>query len=629
MAGIVLSSNFTVPYALDFLSNNVERTAAAGYAWADQGRDTLWGTLNNFVQPFGSDVDGAFAGSSLLLAVALLPLAALARVRIPGALWAAWLVCAFAFAYMQGARLPIHFLAWKYLPFAGSMRIAGRITMIMTPFFMLIFIWCAQTTFAFRLGKRSYVLTPFNALCAMALAAMAVWACMVWCAIVPPPSGFACSQYCPYAIRRIPFAFALLTVLAGVLTLAAGMLFRLHDGCNRVNGLATVSVILLTVVQTTAVLCYGTWINQKHPTPSFAAMAEQKRERLDFRNFPGGGLYDKEVFAHINRHALEPFMAKIYGQYLYVKSNREAYEAMERGRTPFQAVVETDGPSETPAVSDRGGMRFDSVRLSYSSFNRMAFETQSSSPALLGVAVPFSPHWHAAVNGREVPTYRTNGYALGVLLAKGRCTVELRYRSRGATAGMMISCLSFFVIGIMLILVRRKSKSRLAAGLAVCLFSIGIFIIWHGSIYAGKNLETAYVWSTGENTSAANFAYGKASFMSSILNSATHWYCSGRALDGDRRPGTGFLTALEDSPSWTVDLQIPRRIDSAVLYGRWGQAGLNSPPLQIATSPDLKNWTRRWAGTPQDTMPLGIRLENAVMARYVRISATGKCRAQH
>lgn len=619
--GIFISAMFIVPFYFDFLANNIERTFANGYPWADEGRDFFLGTVNNFFQPFRSDVHGAFAGSSLFLATAILPFAAIKRFRIPGAIWAAWFVCLFAFLHMQGGRLPVHYLVWKYLPFASSMRIAGRITMIIPPFFMLIFVWCAHANpFHLHWRGKTFSVIPLNILCAGALGCFALYA------ILLPFITMGHTLFCPIAIRKIPAGYAWLPVLTGVATLLCGMFLWVFHG-KRLNETLTTALCMLVCMQTSMLLCYGTWICQKQPTPSFNEMAAQKKECLGYRNSPGYGLYDKSVFQHVMRHGLEPFLAKIYRQYVFVNSREDAYLAMERGRSSEQAVVEDkNGNCQIPQGDISTNQSPDSVRLIYSSFNKLVFKITAASQSILGVSHPFSDHWLAMVNNRQARTFRINGYALGIPVQKGRSIVEIRYRSKAAFSGMTITCLTLFLLGIVILFPRKKSVFQTTSGIMLCSSAIVFFLLWHQSLYKGKNLETSYLWTEAKNASPNNIAYSKLSSTSSLEASTPHLYCSGRALDGERRRFSGFLTGLEKSPRWSVDLNRQQPIDSIILYGTWGQPGFNTPPLRIASSPDQRTWDTLLANPPQGSTPLCLRFETPKNARFVMISASGKCR---
>ncbi len=124
--GILLSCAYLFPLYFDFIKLNDVRVAQS-YQWADTYRDTLVGTLNNFFLPLRSDVHGAFGGSPLLLIAALMPMLYLFKIKIPRVIWIVWAITVLAFLHMQGARTPVHYLAWKFLPLYSNFRIAGGI----------------------------------------------------------------------------------------------------------------------------------------------------------------------------------------------------------------------------------------------------------------------------------------------------------------------------------------------------------------------------------------------------------------------------------------------------------------------------------------------------------------------
>ena len=94
-------------------------------------------TLNSFFAPLRADVHGAFGSSPIVLfALVAPPLLALAgsawRGRgarsLPGITLVLWALVVGTLLCGLGGQTPVHHLFWKYVPFAGSIRVPGGTT---------------------------------------------------------------------------------------------------------------------------------------------------------------------------------------------------------------------------------------------------------------------------------------------------------------------------------------------------------------------------------------------------------------------------------------------------------------------------------------------------------------------
>jgi len=127
---------------------------------------------------------------------------------------------------------------------------------------------------------------------------------------------------------------------------------------------------------------------------------------------------------------------------------------------------------------------------------------------------------------------------------------------------------------------------------------------------------------------------------------------SGRFVDGDRNPDSGFTTRLCDSPAWFIDLFRLEKIKTIVLYKSGQNPGLvvgplnvlerigissavsdknslvNVNPLNIALSDNGHKWNVV-ASTqlqPNSAAPARIVFERPPIARYIKIMASGESR---
>ena len=73
--------------------------------------------------------------------------------------------------------------------------------------------------------------------------------------------------------------------------------------------------------------------------------------------------------------------------------------------------------------------------------NRITGSISLEKEKLLFLSIGYDKGWKAFVDGEEVPVYKTNGLGMGIMLKEGEHEVELRYRTRGILAGLVLSVL--------------------------------------------------------------------------------------------------------------------------------------------------------------------------------------------
>jgi len=356
-------------------------------------------------------------------------------------------------------------------------------------------------------------------------------------------------------------------------------------------------------------------------------MTAEKQKKLDYHaDLPGYGMGNNVVLRQAKRSYLEPFLGKIYTKHLNAENNEKAYALMEQGRTPDTVIVEQYKPG--PEAKEQQPFRkiSDRADLKYSSFNRLIFEAHASHPGFFGLAYPYTGHWQAFANGQKTPVYRANGASHAVRIPAGVSKVEFRYQSPASFWGMMLSCLTLGIIGLVAGLhTRKKSAAALIIAMSLTLSTCG-FMLWYQSLYTGDNIGTAYRWTPEVSEHSSNLAYGKRTDMSSNYYGSAYPYifASGRAIDGDRTPESGFMTRLQKNPWWILDLHRPEMIGSVIIYESLRGPKYNTRPLKVAVSDDQKEWHT----TPVSNYgyPLKVIFEKPVKARYVLIGASGYCR---
>ncbi len=80
------------------------------------------------------------------------------------------------------------------------------------------------------------------------------------------------------------------------------------------------------------------------------------------------------------------------------------------------------------------------------SLNRVVIEAETTAPGLLVLADAYYPGWQVSINGKESRIHRTNRVMRGVVLPKGRHTVEFRYQPKSFQVGAMVSLVSIILL---------------------------------------------------------------------------------------------------------------------------------------------------------------------------------------
>jgi hypothetical protein len=201
---------------------------------------------------------------------------------------------------------------------------------------------------------------------------------------------------------------------------------------------------------------------------------------------------------------------------------------------------------------------------------------------------------------------------------------------------MVLSCTAILLIGWTAGLGVKKKPIRVILVVIGLIVGTGVFSLWYQSLYSGENLGTRYVWNERPPMPIPNLAYGKPAHTSTIMReiSPNLFYSdiflnlesSGRAVDGERKAGSGFVSNFERNPFWVVDLHRPEQIDSIVIFENRQSPSWNVRPLIVAFSDDQKNW-RTAASITNENPANPLRLEFTVpqKVRYVKLRATGTC----
>jgi hypothetical protein len=627
--GIVLSSAYVIPFYFDFVVTNANRVAQ-DYSFGNEFRDSFMGALNSFFQPLRADVHGVFGGSSLMILAVLVPALRVFRVIISPVIWCIWGVALVTFLYIQGAHTLVHYLAWKYLPFASSFRVPGRISLILPVLFMLILAWVVRLrAIPLKLAGREIQLSPQTMLATLAVLIIGLYACL------PDLITNTASNYSAVTIRNIPGWVESVSLAIGTAALIA---LAVHGSMARAGLASGIFLGILTYAQISLLLPFGTWIQDKNHTPSFIQMLAEKQEKLDYRPLPGFGLASTVVMKQAKHTSMEPFLAKIYQKYLIAENNTSAYFLMEEGRAPDQVIVEDYHPSLAIQEQQQRINRVpDRIELTYSAFNRLVFKISASRAGFLGLAYPCTGHWRGFLNSQEVPVFRANGATHAIRIPAGHSQVEFRYWSPAAFWGMILSCTVILLILCAAGLGAQKNQIRVLSIAMGLIVGTGVFSLWYHSLYSGENLGTQYAWKKNPTMTIPNLAYGKPTHTSTIMMEIApnlfyndlflNLKSSGKAVDGERKAGTGLISNFERNPFWVVDLYRSEPIGSIAIFENRQNPIWNARPLIVSFSDDQKNWRPAGAITNRKLAnPLRLEFTIPEKARYVLLQATGTCR---
>lgn len=128
----------------------------------------------------------------------------------------------------------------------------------------------------------------------------------------------------------------------------------------------------------------------------------------------------------------------------------------ERPFDPRRTALLEVSEAELPQLP--GGQSQGSARVIEYGTNRIAFETDSATPALLVVSEIFYPGWEASVDGKAVQIHLTNFLFRSVALPPGRHHVEMRYTAPAARVGAIISALTLLFLAMLAWRAWRQTK---------------------------------------------------------------------------------------------------------------------------------------------------------------------------
>ena len=660
LLGALLAAAFILPFMLDSMKET--GLILKDYSQAGVFSSTIPELISNFFDPLRSSPSGLLGGSPLLLMTLLIPLLSLWRIRIPRVIWTVWAMTGLVLICMLGDNTPVHYYVWKYFPLYSLTRYANRVSIILPMLFLLMLVWVFK-----QVSPRTLSLKPGKASPLSLTALLSLLVTVVYALLMLRPIETIAPSLTRLNLETIPAWTEPLLLITGLLVLTITAVYGIRaDGATKtVVGL---SLCFLTGLHLVVFYRNAPLVRKKLEPPDFRTYPKflaEKRQHVDL--FLGKYihgfekvLYPGYAVRQWEQVGPQPLLARIYEKYIVVDDPEEAYRILAGERRPDVLVVagyreaRNSGP-ERPSV--RSG-KPDRVRLVYNSYNRLVFDARAGRQSFFMFSGFRNGHWRAYVNGKPASTYAADGVLHAVRIPAGDNTVEFRYRSNAAVAGMLISCLTLAALTLFYGLFRVRGKPGIGAALAGLAVAGGIFGLWYDSLYSGNNLHTSYGWQAPQATAPGNLAWGKPTRASlppfgPLRLNLVHG--GGFAVDGGRSFASCFSTGTQSSPWLEIDLLRPEPVESIIIYTSlegmeknnivWytqdsvdiaqsynflvlekKPVTFNLPPLSVSVSADHEHWETAPITKIPRGKPLVVRPEKTVLARYIRITAAKTCR---
>jgi hypothetical protein len=401
-------------------------------------------------------------------------------------------------AYQLGSHTPVHFLFWRYVPFAASFREPGRMAIVHPFTLMLLLAWVVQLPpLRWRLPRLGHGIQPYALLGTLTLLIL------VGYHLVPAGHLKLTDTFAPIGLKSFaesPETVQLNTIPASMFVLVfcsafvSLVLLILHGMTGWRRSWLEFGLILAVAIQSAAVLRYGTWIEFRKPTPTYTELCQNRRQ--DF----GNKLTWVERSDHsraiglLERTTLRARteLARLQPRYLPVGSQYEAYVHL-LGNGMNTLFVENYVPEAAPATPQPVAGASNRVSLEFATVNRLVFKTSCVAPAFLSLTLPYAEErWKATVNNNQARVYRANIVEQAVRVPAGDSRVEFRYRSPSSSAGFLISGFTAYALVLLMLTTLKPGRRRQILMILPAILLIGLYAAWYHAIYGGQGLETVY-----------------------------------------------------------------------------------------------------------------------------------------
>ena len=488
VSGIMLASLFWTPYYFDFLKLNISRTTRS-FDWvlSIQTYASPIGMLNTFFDPLYSTHMGNFAGNPVMLIPLLVPLMPLfGPYRVPRSIILLWAGAVIVLLMTLGCQLPLYYLFWKIAPFANCFRIPARLTVILIPLFLLIWIWLIrQNCQSVNIKGRHFTFHSLFPLAIIALLCFVSYHSLsrdYWNGL-EPRTAFVYRNDIPHYLPRCIFWGS----IASLLILMAWAVRR-----SRVVGLALLAAILLSLMvasQYTAKTC------PKEASKTYEFLAKQQKAGIQYV-----GRHEIWVdleYGFVTKHyavvknlsgCCRGKFTDFFAGYRTVPEMGEVYKIF-RDKKDWLNSLAVEVPGERPKnmLIKEGGRA--SWQLVYGTFDRLRFKLDTTTPGYFVLYYPRTNHWHASIDGRPVFIRTCNVIYQCVEVSKGQHVVEFVYISKAMFWGLILSLIT---LGTLIVYFSfkyiRSMRYKVALILIYLVVSISFVIIFESSTRGGNDL---------------------------------------------------------------------------------------------------------------------------------------------
>jgi len=461
----------------------------------------------NLASPWLAELTSAFGGSTLH-AVWLVVVAA-ALVTRGRRTWPLVLGLLFAFLYALGPRTPVHALAFEHVPLLASLRVPGRI-LVMLPILLLAGLLWLRTLAP---GWRPLEGTPGRVGVVAGLAFVALGFASFAAPMGPPPelSPAAISDFWTLGPR-------LLWVCAGLG--AAAALARAAR-----SRLAMAVLLAATALQTGLMMRQGTWTDQPRPTPTRQAFqvashlplygegplmaSNELRRRSEGTATVPYARFLRETADNAacvlpiyvsdrGRGVLLPFY--LSDAVVCVTSREEARDRIRRADClgdPVTRVYVVGAACRDGQGVSGGDLALLNARNRIVALTPNLVSLEVNSPREAVLVTPYvdvTPNWSGSIDGEPTPLVPIDGAFLGLRVPAGRHTLSLRYFSQRLVTGYRIAAASALLLGAVLVVRGGRRLPVLAAFVAALLLVGGLlaYRTWERGFCARARRETVF-----------------------------------------------------------------------------------------------------------------------------------------
>ena len=145
--------------------------------------------------------------------------------------------------------------------------------------------------------------------------------------------------------------------------------------------------------------------------------------------------------------ALSPFGRQVLTNLGFFNSDEEEFEIMFelKGTYAFD-TLEVLAVNYTDFAERIGRLKNGSLHETEFFTNGVRFRAETEKERLLCLSIPYSKGWHAKIDGKDAPLFKTQVCLTGMMIPPGEHEVELRYSTPYLRLGMLLSLLGLVLL---------------------------------------------------------------------------------------------------------------------------------------------------------------------------------------